>query len=186
MGDTLQKPIVMYDSDEAAKQETLTGWVSRRGMFFGSGNNAEHIARYDGCTHVRCACGEIVEKSWTACQKCRDRKADERFADLPSKEWDGKTPLCLFRSDTYFCDEQELADYCEEHDTTPEQLQLMLCEPQYATEIDPNDHYHDLLPDDGEVTGELWAAFEELNQRIREYREPLCWMEGKYRAILSA
>ena len=37
--------IVTYDSAEAASIQTVTGWVSRSGRFWG---NDEHMARYDG------------------------------------------------------------------------------------------------------------------------------------------
>jgi len=43
--------IVPYDSAEAASIQTVTGWVSRSGRFWG---NDEHMARYDGCTHRKC------------------------------------------------------------------------------------------------------------------------------------
>jgi len=42
--------VVMEDSAEAASVQTVTGWVSRLGHFFGANEGAERTARYDGCT----------------------------------------------------------------------------------------------------------------------------------------
>lgn len=46
-----EKKIIPYDSPEAASFKTVTGWVSSDGIFCG---NDEHVARYRGCTHIKC------------------------------------------------------------------------------------------------------------------------------------
>jgi len=44
------KEIIKYDSPDSAKYvKNIEGWVSKNGKFFGKD---EHIARWDGCTHV--------------------------------------------------------------------------------------------------------------------------------------
>ena len=45
------KKRILYDSPEAASVQTVTGWVSSRGMFCG---NDEHMARHHGSTHRVC------------------------------------------------------------------------------------------------------------------------------------
>ena len=45
-----EKQIIMEDSPEAASIQTVTGWVSRTGRFWG---NDERMARFDGSTHNR-------------------------------------------------------------------------------------------------------------------------------------
>ena len=45
------KSVIMYDSPEAASIKTITGWVSSAGRFWGDN---EHMARYDGSTHMKC------------------------------------------------------------------------------------------------------------------------------------
>ena len=182
---TLENKIIHYSSDEAAHRETVTGWVSRTGHFFG---DDERIARFDGCTHVACnKCGDPVEKGWTACKKCRDAADVAKFQGKERRMWDGVTPLCLYGTDTYFWDGDDITMYCEEHDCKPSDLKLMICEPVYAHEIDPSEYYD--LPEDVIIGGDLQVAFRELNEKIREAKEnsdPLCWQEGKYAVDFSS
>ena len=42
------KQIILPESPEAASVQTVTGWVSRTGRYWG---NDERMARYDGSTH---------------------------------------------------------------------------------------------------------------------------------------
>ena len=42
------KKIILPESPEAASIQTVTGWVSSNGRYWG---NDEHMARYDGSTH---------------------------------------------------------------------------------------------------------------------------------------
>ena len=181
----MEAKIVHYSSDKSAHRATVTGWVSRSGRFWGED---EHMARWDGCTHVACSkCGDTVEKGWTACKKCRNAADDAKFNAKEKRQWDGETPLCLHMSDTYFWDGDDIEMYCDEHDCKPSDLQLMICEPVYAKEIDPNEYYD--LPEDVIIGGDIQVAFKELNERIREAKEnndPLCWQEGKYRVDFNS
>lgn len=70
--------IVPYDSAEAASIQTVTGWVSRSGHFWG---NDEHMARYDGCTHRKCdACETLIPvRGYTICDQCREAKEIEKW-----------------------------------------------------------------------------------------------------------
>lgn len=73
----MDNKVIMRDSPEAASLQTVSGWVSRHGRFFGSD---ESIARYDGCTHVACSrCGAATEKRWTACTECRSQNSNPRW-----------------------------------------------------------------------------------------------------------
>jgi hypothetical protein len=174
--------VILNTSDEAASFKTnLSGWVSRRGMFFG---NDERTARWDGCTHVACECGHVVEKGRSKCEICRREASDKRFASMERKKWDGETPLYLFDDDCFFWCEDQLEDYCDEHDCRKEDLKLVICEPTYAKEIDPNEYYCEDLPEDGEIEGDLLAAFEELNSFIRGSKIILSWAPGKIAAEL--
>jgi hypothetical protein len=81
------EPVVPFDSPEAAKQVTITGWISSDGRFYGDN---EHLARYAGCTHRKCrTCDNIVEKCYIYCDSCTHKQALERYNALPTKEWDG-------------------------------------------------------------------------------------------------
>lgn len=177
--------VVFYDGDEAAKQATVTGWVSRDGRYFGKD---EHSARWNGCTVLRCACGAFHEKGWTVCQTCRDKAADEQYNSLPFVGWDGITPLCLFRDDKYFFSEHYVFEYCEENSVSVADMQLVVCEPQYAHQIIPDDEYSDILPEDcslADMAPELAAAFDTLNAAILAYGKPLSWYGGKKRTTVK-
>src|SRR5687768_13922806 len=114
---------VMYASDEAAQQVTVTGWRSRNGHFYGDN---EHLARWDGCTHQICGCGSEMDRGYTMCRKCADKKRLEKYEAMPFEEWDGETPLTLHDDDEYFWGEDEVRDYCELNGIKPEDLRLVI------------------------------------------------------------
>ena len=170
----------MFDSDEAAHIATVTGWVSRQGRFYGE---AERLARYDGCTHDTCECGNEHEKHLACCNTCRDEHRLKRYNAMPFKEWDGETPLAKHEDDRYFFSEDDLLDYCDSNDVDPEDLRLVICQPNYAHEI-TGEYFSDDLPEDqdiGDVWPELADAIEKANELIRKRDKPLSWSEGKFR-----
>ena len=175
-----KKP-VLYESDEAASLQTVTGWVSRTGHFWGQD---EHMARYDGSTHRTCsqnpAHGVVETRGW--CRMCRDERMDAKFAAMPRRAYDGE-PVAVFDGDTYFFDAESIADWLVDNDIEPEDARLVFCKPNMASEIDPNEHFSDDLPEDGEVSDRLMAAFDALNAVIRE-EPPLSWYPGEEAVIL--
>ncbi|PHM22371.1 hypothetical protein [Xenorhabdus ehlersii] len=176
--------IVMYDSPEAAKIKTVTGWVSRDGRFFG---DDEHLARYCGATHRECDSNPdhpIIEINRSRCSTCYEESRQRIFMEMERKQWDRKTPLVLFDTEQYFWDADDLGEYCHEHEVDLSELQLVICEPNYPSEIDGADWFHDELPPDGELPYELQQAFDALNAIIRN-SPPLSWSQGKYAAIVS-
>jgi len=177
-----EENVVMYDSPEAASIQTVTGWVGADGRFWGED---EHMARYCGATHRRCAANpehQIYEVN-SYCKECHQERRQAKFAAMPVKEWAGE-PLVIFDGDTYFFDEDSLRDYLIDSDIDLADLQLCICEPNYPRPIDPSDVFSDDLPEDGEIRDDqLEAAFELLNEMIRK-SEPLSWSEGKFAAKL--
>ena len=175
---------IMYASDEAAKQVTVTGWQSRNGRFYGDN---EHLARWDGCTHRICSCGSEMERAYTICRGCSAKKRLEQYEAMPFKEWDGKTMLTLHDDDRYFNDEDEVRDYCEMEEVPIEELRLVICEPQYAWEIG-EDYYCDILPEDmtlDDCYSQLAEAIEKVNELIRKKEKPISWTDGKFRTALT-
>lgn len=168
--------IILNTSDEAAKRVTITGWVSRTGQFFG---DDERSARWSGATHITCECGQVTPKGYTKCEACRKKASDARYAALPKAPWDGKTMLSMFDDDRYFADIEEAEEYAFEIESTLADLQLVLCAPVYAQQIDPNEHYCDDLAEDSEVPAEIEEAFRVLNEAIKNCREPLCFRPSK-------
>lgn len=184
-----EEKVIMYDSPEAAEQITLTGWISKGkdGRFF---YKDEHSARYAGCTHVKCDCGNIMGRGWLKCPECRHKAAVERYNALPFKEWDGKEPVCTWDGDKYFFSIDDLTDYMydydgdwrdEDADDKPglTEIDLLICQPIYYQPIDSEtvacDAHEDYEPE------------EELLQKIKEFNDflstlhPHSWTAGKVR-----
>jgi hypothetical protein len=179
---SVQKPIIMFNSAEAASQKTVTGWVSADGRFFGQDEN---LARFCGATHRHCEKNpdHPIYKVRSYCDPCHQESRQAKFAAMPVKEWAGE-PLVIFDGDRYFFDEDSLRDYIIDSDIELADLQLCICEPNMPREIDPSDVFCDDLPEDGEIRDQqLVAAFELLNEMIRQ-SEPLSWSEGKFAAVL--
>lgn len=183
--------VVLYDSEEAAQRVTITGWASRHGNFYGTGTGAEHAARWDGCTHLVCGtegCTALVPKhSFTICDDCRPAKEQAKFDAMPKVAWDGKTPLCVHDGDEYFFSAEELADYCHDNDTNPEDMQLVMCIPNYAHCLD-TDCFGD-LPEDcnlEDVSQDLEAMLRDINMFISANRPILSWSPGKTAAVVTS
>lgn len=172
---------IMYESDESAKFVTgISGWVDRNGHFWGDN---EHLARWSGCTHKVCECGEIITKHYTCCNTCQDKKRIERFSALEKKEWDGVTPLSLDSGDEYFFSEDELRDFMEEHDLVIDQIQLRLCKPLKMPQVDES-YFLDEMHEDAELPDTVYAALLKLNEAVRAC-EPQSWEPDKYAAIVK-
>jgi len=61
----------------------------------------------------------------------------------------------------------------------PEELMLVICEPNYPRQIDSS-IWEDDLPEDGEITKELQAKLDEVNELIK-ILPPLSWSPSKVR-----
>lgn len=180
--------IVCEDDDAAAKlieDYPVTGWVSRKGNFFGSGPQAEQMARYDGSTHKKCStCGNAIPKH-SHCQPCHDKKIAAaqraRYATLPKAQWDGETPLYSLTYDKWFCDEDEIYDYCEElcegMAITPKDLLLVVGIPVKANVVHlSTDVYADYLSDDDtDIPPEIQKLFDDFNERLAACEVTLSW-----------
>lgn len=174
--------IVLFDAPEAAKEKTKTIWVSRTGRLFLD----ERSARFDGCTHRKCEkCGAVCEKSWLICKECRSKVDRECFLRLPEVEWDGKTPLCIFRSDTYFFDDGELEDYCEEHECMPQDLELVLCEPVYLRKLSDEYFLSDLGNEDVELPKDVQQLVAKFNQELEKLNSPIVWEASNKRVAIT-
>lgn len=168
--------VVMFDSDEAATLQTVTGWVSRFGTFHG---DDERAARYYGCTHRACVCGKSAERAYIKCKECRDKQSDDHYNARTFLEWDKKEPVYSERYDRYFFSEDDLIDFIIEEKIDPIELQLMLCEANEYTEIQ-EDNWVDILPEDGALPKELKVALNSLNAVIRSLA-PASYLPGQFR-----
>jgi hypothetical protein len=164
--------IILYTDDAAASLKTVTGWVSRNGLFFGSD---ERTARYNGSTHSKCECGKLKPRRYSRCEYCRIKHSNEMYGRYAFEEWDMKSPVCLYDGDEYFWDVDDIENYLEENGMSPSDLKLVICSPNYATEIDES-LWEDDLPEnsEGELPKDLSIKISELNEFIRKM-EPLSW-----------
>jgi len=169
--------VVPYDSPEAASIKTVTGWVDRHGRFWG---NDEHMARWSGCTHQKCPkCGSL-KKARGYCKPCHEAGEIEKWQAMPRMPWDGMAMLYSQAADRYFSDIEAVDDYCNDSKSDVESLRLVICTPNIALPIDPEEHYSDDMPEDGgNLPIALQEAFAALNDAIRACAEPLSWSPGK-------
>lgn len=183
--------VVMIDSPEAAEYKTITitGWVSRDGYFYGDGPQGKAAARYAGCTHVKCGrCEAVIGKHRTYCDVCHAAIVLEEHMKLPYVESSYDMVTCLPDSDTYFFSADDIEDYLNDLYEVPEHLHLVVCEPKYLEEIDPDAYVCDDLPDEislGDISPTLVIAFERLNEVIRAENLPLSWSPGKTRTVYT-
>lgn len=173
--------MVLDTSDLAASRQTVTGWVSRTGRFWG---DDERMARYDGCTHKQCECGGVTEKHYIRCKVCRAKAEIEKYDARPVAVWDGEVFLYSDAHDRYFQDIESLVDYLGDFDVDEApsiaDLRLIICEPNYARQIE-SDQWSDDLPEDGELPSEIEEALRVLNEVIKR-APPLSWSPGKFAA----
>lgn len=182
----VDKNKIRYDSPEAAQKVTREGYLSRDGSFWEvTRPDAEHMARYSGCTHMICDCGVEYERAYgVRCNACQKKEDDIKFQAMEFKEWDGETPLVIFKSDEYFWNADDVESYCDEHVIQVDDLQLCICEPLDATYIDLDCYYEDMLPEEQgieEVAPELHKAISKFNEVVGDYKRPLSWVQGKLR-----
>lgn len=176
----IDEKIIKYESEEAATYKTgLEGWVSG-GRFFGKD---EHMARWHGCTHLKCSCGNYVKKGWTKCLSCRHKGEVERYQAMQYKEWDGVEPVCTLNGDKYFFSEADLIDYINDLDDPEDTINLIICEPLEWRQLE-SDYWSDVMPDDGDRDGELpkelQDAVDSLN-KILNTLSPPSYQPGKIR-----
>lgn len=171
---------IHYHSDKAASLQTVTGWVSSDGRFYGAD---EHLARWAGCTHKTCACGKITSKHYTICDACREEKRAERYRSMPEGDPCGD----MVYSDAcqrYFNDMSDAADYAAEAGVPISGLDLVCCEPAHMRGIDW-DYWADGLPEDRMLSDcapkAIIDKLEELNAMIRASKIVLSWWPGKER-----
>lgn len=178
MAEKIEK-VIHYDAPEAAQFVPVTGWLSADGSFWGKN---EAMARYCGCTHIKCrGCELMLNKAAYRglCRDCGDQTDLEEWQARPRAVWNGTDTLYSEVADEYFNDADELCDYCYDHGVLPMDLRLRICTPNMAHEIDPREHYADETTEDGDLPQDLNTAFEQFNAAIRACTTPLSWSPGK-------
>ena len=175
------KKNIHYHSDSAASIQTVTGWVSRDGHFWGQD---EHMARWSGCTHKTCECGKVVAKGWIKCDECREAARVERFRSLPERSTCGG----MVYSDShqrYFDDLSDAVDYAADEQVSVACLDLVCCKPTYMGEIYPDEIFEGDMPEDqcfaDIAPKDILEKLSELNELIQKSKFVLSWYPDKFR-----
>lgn len=129
----------------------------------------DRITKDQIATHADCQdCGVEFEKQYTyqkRCSSCDFKYQNQKYLALELVEWDGKTPLCIYGDDTYFFDQDDIVNYCEDNDVESSQLQLVLCEQSKFGQINIAEQFQDVLHEDWEHDAEL----ERLEKQLNDY-----------------
>lgn len=182
MVDIQKDEIILPESDKAAKfVDNISGWVSRHSRFYGT---LEDVARRDGATHMACSdCGAIIPKStgWLICGHCRNARDTKKFLEMPITKWDTDYPVCIFNSDQYFFESDEIEGYCEDHEIDPATMQLVQCIPVVPSRGIDLDYFEDYLGEE-EYPQELYDIITEFNTKVMNYfqNNPV-YEQGAYR-----
>lgn len=142
----------------------------------------EHTARRELSTHKACECGNIYKKN-SYCDTCATKRTQEIYQNKPYKDWDLKTPICLYGSDEYFFDIDEVETYIEDNDLQPEDLNLVICEEIFISNIEEN-YWEDIIPENFDSISDGNKEFAEKLKEFNEFiskQPPFSWSEGKYR-----
>jgi len=169
--------IIMYDSGEDAKFVTnIEGWVDRKGNFFGDDEDA---ARYYGCTHKPCKqCGKPTIKHRLFCDDCISIMSEKKYRKMPTRDWDESTPAYSKNHDEYFNSMDEVEEYAKYYETSPDAMQLVICDPIYLIRLD-EDYFSDELPEETELSDEVLNAIDALNSATKNMG-PVSYAPGKY------
>ncbi len=163
---TPTEPVLRYE-DAAEYRNHVAGWVCKAcGAFTGSGPGAEHCARSHCCTDHPCACGNrVTRRYYSICDACSLRQDEEKWQKAQAKAvpWDGAFPVCQYDGDQFFFDEDQLREYMEEYDLTPETVRLQACAPRKPREFEMSDYLSDDLPEDDRTD------FKEIDRLVNDW-----------------
>lgn len=171
----MEKTMVLPENVELT-EEIKTLYKTKDGRYFLSKEGAQEKL----ATHFPCKCGNgIREKYRIHCDNCEPKKV------IPFKEWDGKTPLYCNNYDRYFFELDDLISAIEDEDLDKESIDLRICEPSYFREVD-SDYWEDVMPENmEELPKVIKEKLAELNETIKNYKEPASWSPTKYRTTVD-
>jgi len=187
--DIMKKEIILYDESKATYRKDIKGWVSSNGNFYGDNIDSQHLARWDGCTHIKCKdCGvPIVKHGYTICKDCSRKRDIKCYNEREKKPWDGKAMLYSEQTDRYYRDLEEAIDDAGIWGHTLDDMRLVICVPNNPRDV-TLDLWDDCMPendDDGACfSKEFHEALNRLNEIIEKH-DPISWSPGKYALDLT-
>ncbi len=82
--------------------------------------------------------------------------------------------------DAYFNDTEEVEQFCRTRKIKLTDLDLIICQPNYARPIDINDYLCDELAEDMDAPAELEEAANRFNEALLAYGKPISWSPGEF------
>lgn len=165
-----------------ANQETITLWKGKTHYF-----HDKELAECELAISQKCiSCDEPTGNPYyIICEDCKIKKEDESYEKLPFKEWDGKTPLVIYKTDTYFYNEDDVVSHCDDNEINPENLNLVICEKVEIPQFRVSDLIDDIWDWDCDIPHEN-DIDDEINAVLRKYLTKYwdIWREGQYRTVL--
>lgn len=177
-----KKEIILNTDQGIVEYKTVEGWVGKDGRFY---VEDKQQAIYGNSTHKKCEKDHVYDKFFISCPECRESELPEKYLRLEFEEWDEKTPLVIYDTDTYFFDIESLQDYIEENEVDIKDLRLVICEPVYLMEVN-EEYWADVLPEDWELSDvcqNVADKLKELNEAISKARVA-SWWAGKKRTTI--
>lgn len=170
------KEIILPENVELI-EEVKTLYKDKDGKYYLSKEGAQEKL----ATHFKCKCGNgIREKFRIYCDSCEPPKKPK---EILSKDWDGKSILYVADFDKYFSDFQEIEEYCEENEHDKDVLAIYICEGNYYNEI-TDEYWEEIMTTDDDyvkLPKAIKEKLDELNEAIRNHKEPATWSPSKYR-----
>jgi len=173
------------DLKACAKKVNVDGWACAHcGLFYGNTEDSEMHARYC-CTRVsEChTCGGLSQPHRAYCDACELDHVHEAFQQLEEVDWDGQTPLCIFRGDEYFFDPEGLELFLDGHCIPIDDLRLVICKPQELPVFEMNEYLEDYTPLEDDFF-ELPKGWQEAEKAVNDYLKKcghFCWYGGNKR-----
>lgn len=104
--------------DSAVYMTDIKGYVCVHCLTYYGTN--EDGARRCCSNDIPCECGNRIIDRWSICKECRTKKNEERYNSKPlvtiNKEyWNSGAPLCIYDSDTYYWNDEEVEELLEEY-----------------------------------------------------------------------
>lgn len=169
---------VLATDDGIIEPISVQAWKDRHGKI----HMSEYFARQASATHSKCqSCGDLYPISgYIICPSCREKKAIEKYNNLPYREWDGNTPLYSDSASRYFMNADEISDYCYDEEVDASTLRLKLCEPLKYKHIDEDYWADDMCEDQEELPKTLIDKIAEFNKFIDALPND-AWVESRYK-----
>lgn len=145
----------------------------------------ESEARINNATHHSCECGNEKRVGHIRCEPCEAVKVIETYQKMPVQAW-GEFPVCIYNDDTYFFEESDFLEWCEDNEIEPKDIRLCGTDPNHPWIVE-TDFWADIMPDnvDDPFSKDFHKKLDELNEVIKKHT-PISYSQAKRRVVYSS